>query len=327
MRIALVAPTAIPIPVTGYSGIEREVQYLADALGSMGHDVTVYCKLSAQDGNAHPWARNAVNISIENEIIDHIEELQAFDVVHDWSHTKPLRLAKLGNYLATTMWTDAQGTRNVFPSRAVAEAFGKPSAAVVPLGLPTSSMPEPIEPDGYFLCFSRIAPYKGVDIAIDIAARHHIPLTVAGHTGHFADRYYAMKMRYRCRELGFSFVADPEGDQEVIALMRHATGMIHLHRWLESFSLAIAQALCMGVPVLTSDRGGPKEYVNELAGGTIVHFEDGKEAELVHDEAVRSFLHGEFTLEERIGLAQRAREMFDINRIARLYVDIYGGQK
>lgn len=325
MRIALIAPTAIPIPLTGYSGIEREVQYLADALCGMGHDVTVFCNLSEQNGTAHPWVGNAVNISIENEVIDHLEALQGFDVVHDWSHTKPLRMARLKNYLATTMWTDSLGTRNVFPTKAVAEAFGKPDGAIIPLGLPTGGLPEPVEPDGYFLCFSRIAPYKGVDTAIDIASKNRVPLTVAGHTGRFADRYYAMKMKQRCRELGFSFVADPEGDAEVIALMRHATGLIHVHRWLESFSLAIAQALCMGVPVLTSDRGGPQEYVRELGGGTVVHLEDGKEAELHANGAVQAFLRNIPALEDRMELAQRAREMFDINRIARIYVDIYGG--
>ena len=326
LRIALIAPSAIKIPVDGYSGIEREVQYLAGALHGKGHDVTLYCNMAdGVDTARHPWMLNARNIRIENEVINYIDELKAYDVCHDWSHLKPLRLAKLDRYIATTMWTDRLGTRNVFPSRAVAAAFGRPDGAVVPLGLPVNTYPSTEDGGDYHLCFSRIADYKGTDIALRIADENKLKLVVAGHAGRFADRYYAMKIKNRCAHSGYRFIEDPDED-DIMSLMRGARGMIHMHRWVESFSLAIAQALCLGVPVLTSDRGGPQEYVTELGGGKVAKLPDDKDfARLFPAETVREFLDMPFGDGERAALASRAREYFDIDRMADTYVGIYGG--
>lgn len=296
------------------------MQYLAEALYKKGHEVTVYCKIARDvDMVKYPWMQGAVNIDSENACIQHAGAL-GDSVVHDWTHMKPLRLARIPKYLSTVMWTDAPGIRNVFPSRAVATAFGKPGAPVIPLGLPVDTFPGTADAGDYYLCSSRMADYKGVDIAIDIARRFNIKLVVAGHAGVFADKYYAMKMKKECTDLGIRYIEDPP-DAEIMALMRSAKGLIHMHRWLESFSLAAAQALCLGIPVLTSNVGGPQEYVAGTGGGVVSPLPPDPGA----DGVISGFLGNHYDGQAKADIATKARSLFDINRIADVYCDIYGG--
>lgn len=319
MKIALVAPTAIPIPVEGYSGIEREVEYLATALHRKGHEVHLYCKKGKGDGKRYPWYGNIHDIPSENEVFAYMDELKEYDVVHDWSHLKPLRMAGLKNYLATVMWSDKPAFRNVFPSRAVAESFGKPDGAVIPLGLPVEGYGDVVPGDGYYICAGRMAHYKGTDIAVDVAWRRKVRLTVAGHTGAFADGYFSMSIKKKCATHGFRYIPNPD-DAEMMRLIAHASGMIHMHRWLESFSLTVAQALCMGIPVLTSNVGAPQELVQMVEGGTVSPIPENGTTQQIEE-----YFSKQYTLDERRGIAERARRFFDINRVAELYINVYGG--
>ncbi len=315
-------PTAIKLPVHGYSGIEREAQYLAEALNRKGHEVKMYCSLDRDpDPVKYPWLRGAQNLISENDAFTYIDDLKAADVVHDFSHTKPLRMAKLENYLATTMWTDIPAHRNVFPGNAVAAAFGRPGAAVVPLGLPVDTYPTVEDAGDYYITAGRVAQYKGTDVSIGIAKAHGAKLCVAGHTGAFAEAYYAMTMKKLCSSVGVKFMENPT-DNEMMGLMRSAKGLIHMHRWLESFSLVVAQALCLGVPVLTSNIGTPQELVAMVDGGAVSPLPaDGA----FTTEIAEAFMSREYTLDERRKIAEKARAFFDINRIADIYLGIYRG--
>lgn len=315
-------PTAIKLPVQGYSGIEREAQYLAEALHKKGHEVKMYCSLDSDaDMVKYPWLQGAQNLISENDAFTYIDGLKAADVVHDFTHTKPLRMAKLKNYLATTMWTDRPAYRNVFPGSAVAAAFDRHGAAVVPLGLPVDTYPTVEAGGDYYLTAGRVTQYKGTDISIGVAKAHDAKLCVAGHTGVFAEAYYAMTMRKLCSSVGVKFMDNPS-DDEMMGLMRSAKGLIHMHRWLESFSLVIAQALCLGVPVLTSNIGTPQELVAETDGGAVSPLPaDGA----FTTEIAEAFMSREYTLDERRKIAEKARALFDINRIADIYLGIYRG--
>src|SRR5947199_9876169 len=48
MRIAEVAPPYLPVPPTGYGGIELIVALLADGLVGRGHDVTLFASPAAE---------------------------------------------------------------------------------------------------------------------------------------------------------------------------------------------------------------------------------------------------------------------------------------
>ena len=50
MRIALLAPVALPVPPAGYGGTEVVVSMLADGLASRGHEVVTSWQDAAHAG-------------------------------------------------------------------------------------------------------------------------------------------------------------------------------------------------------------------------------------------------------------------------------------
>ncbi len=319
MRVALIAPTAIPIPVRDYGGIEREVEWLAEALVQLGHDVTIFGNTDRKQLDDVDW--RGIPVASEESIFRHLDDLATYDVVHDWTHTKSLRLARLSKYVSTTMWTDQRSGRDVYPSRAVAEAFGDPKGTVIYLGLPTHNMAEPEDPgDGRpYLSFGRIAPYKGQDLAIEAARVAGVPLVVAGHTGAFADAYFALTIAKKCRDAGFGYLGDVPGDQ-VGQILGGSRGLLHLHRWCESFALVVAHALCLGVPVLTTDIGAPRELLAETGGGIAIKVPEGTARWSRPPPDMADYFA---TRWDRHVIAKRARELFDIGRVARAYTSLY----
>ena len=319
MRIALVAPTAIPIPVREYGGIEREVEWLGEALVQLGHEVAIFGNVDRKQLDDVDWC--GVPVASEESIFRHIEDLATYDIVHDWTHTKPLRLARLSKYVSTTMWTDQRSGHDMYPSRAVAEAFGDPKGRVVYLGLPTQGMAEPANPaDGRpYLSFGRIAPYKGQDLAIKVARASGVPLVVAGHTGAFADAYFTLTIAKKCRDAGFRYLGDVPGDQ-VAQILGSSRGLLHLHRWIESFGLVVAHALCLGVPVLATEIGAPKELLAETRGGIAIKVPEETARWSPPPPDMAEYFASRW---DRHAIAKRARELFDIGRAARAYTALY----
>ncbi len=319
MRVALIAPTAIPIPVRGYGGIEREVEWLAEALVQLGHDITIFGNVDRRQLDDVDW--RGIPVASEESIFRHLEDIATYDVVHDWTHTKPLRLARLSKYVSTTMWTDKRSGHDVYPSRAVADAFADPRGRVVYLGLPTQDVVEPsnLADGGSYLSFGRIAPYKGQDLAVKVAQAAGVPLIVAGHTGAFADAYFALTISKKCRDAGFGYLGDVPGDQ-VEQVLGSSRGLLHLHRWIESFSLVVAHALCLGVPVLTTDIGAPRELLAETGGGIAIKV---PEETAIWPRPLPEVDEYFATRWDRTTIAKRARELFDIGGIAQAYSALY----
>lgn len=323
MKLAIIAPVAVPIPVTGYGGIEIEAQWLATEFARRGHDVILM-------GNVPegPSPMGWTGLPIETEAaplrLDRYGLLGGFDVVHDLTHAKVCRLVRFPartQYWATAMWTDQNVPgRTVYPSEAVRDSFKDPAGPVIPLGVPLDGIAVAEAAGGPYLCLGRVAPYKGQDISIRVAKAMKVPLTVAGHQGAFADPYYALTVRKMCTEAGFSYLPNLPSLE---ALLDGAPGLLHLHRWLESFSLVVAQALVRGVPVLTTDVGAPQEWVRATNGGSIVPLAD-VEAQRWEAAGVQDFFERNWT-SRRAGIAKRARKLFDIRAVAERYERLYGG--
>ncbi len=320
MKIAVIAPVGVPIPVTGYGGIELEAQWFATELASRGHEVTLMADV--EDGPS-PMGWTGLHLETESAPLrlDRYGLLKGFDVIHDFSHAKLCRMVRLPpsvRYLSTTMWTDIQSGHDVYPSHAVREAFKDPKAPVIPLGVPVDEPPISSGSAPTYLALGRIAPYKGQDMAVRIAQAMKVPLEVAGHSGRFGDPYYALTVRKMCLEAGFPFRPNPPSLE---ALLDECPGLLDLHRWIESFSLVVAQALIRGIPVLTTDVGAPQEWVRATDGGVVAPLAD-VEASRWEAAGVPDFFERPWK-SRHAGIAKRARELFDIRRVVDQYEAIY----
>jgi glycosyltransferase involved in cell wall biosynthesis len=320
MRIAYVANPDIPIPVEeGYGGLERQVTWISAEMIRRGHEVTIYGNVPLGPSK---WGWVGRPIFSQHDILTHADELPAFDVVHDRTKDHPTRLLPTVRSLHTVVWSDQPTRPAVYPSEAVREFYKDPTAPVIPECVPVDELPFPNWGD-YFLCFGRIDPIKGQDLAVAVAVHHGAKLVVAGHVGRWGDQYYALTIRELCRRAGFEFVPNPT-NSEVRKLIGNAQGLIHTHRWLESFSEVVAEALCQGVPVLTTDPGAPKEWVDTTTGGCIVRLQD---LESGNFDGCRKFFDwmksGAYDSTHRDHIQQAARGLFNVQRVASLYEEVY----
>ena len=323
LSVAVVAP-GLRMPVVGYGGIERAAWDLAVELERRGHPTTVFGNVESGPGERGS-APGRVRILTEQDSLTHLPELASYSVVHDWSHLKPLRVGRLPRYVCTAMWTDVNAPgRTAYPSKAVRDAFKDPGGRLVPLGLPRpESRAEPADPPTYVVA-GRIASYKGVDLALRIAERH-LPegsrLVVTGYSGPLCgpgEDYYALKVRRDCGRRGWAYVPNPSSLSEAI---RGASGVLHVHRWLESFSLVVAEALMNGVPVLTTDVGAPQELVRETDGGFVVPLGPVERGD-VSDPLIAKFFEQDWAA-RRAGIRKRACDQFSVDREAARYEKIY----
>jgi glycosyltransferase involved in cell wall biosynthesis len=320
VRLTLVAPPAVPIPVGGgYGGIEAAAEWLAVELVRRGHEVTLMGNV-ADGPSAAGWTGRRIATETDPLSPGKYELLRGADAVHDFTHSKASRMARTKRYLSTTMWTDVRSGRDVYPSAAVREAFKDPGAPVIPLGVPVDGATPPEGTAGRYVCLGRIAPYKGQDLAIRVARAMGQRLLVAGHTGRFGDPYFAMTVRRTCEVEGMEFVPDPP---DLHGYLDGAAGLVHLHRWVESFSIVAAQSLLRGVPVLTTDVGAPQEWVRATDGGMVVSLGD-LEAGRWEASGVADFFETNWS-SRRPGISKRARDLFDVRRVAERYEGLYGG--
>jgi glycosyltransferase involved in cell wall biosynthesis len=110
--------------------------------------------------------------------------------------------------------------------------------------------------DGYALVVARLAPEKGVDVAIDACRIAGVSLVVAG------DGPERDGLRTRARDGDVRFVGHVS-DGELDRLRRGAALAIVPSRSAETFGMAAAEAMAAGVPVIASRVGALPELVED----------------------------------------------------------------
>jgi len=125
-----------------------------------------------------------------------------------------------------------------------------PSVHVLPHVVhPAPSIAAPAHGE-HALVASRLAPEKGVDVAIDAAARAELPLVIAG------DGPEEAALRARAAATGASVCfAGRVGAGELADLRARAALAVVPSRSAETFGLAAAEAMAAGLPVVASAIG------------------------------------------------------------------------
>jgi glycosyltransferase involved in cell wall biosynthesis len=107
----------------------------------------------------------------------------------------------------------------------------------------------------YALVVSRLAPEKGVDVAIDACRMAGMPLVVAGEGPEYAA------LRERVRDADVRFLGWVQGP-ELARLRAGAAIALAPSRSPETFGLAVAEAMAAGTPVLASRVGAYGELLD-----------------------------------------------------------------
>ncbi|MHB8472596.1 MAG: glycosyltransferase [Gammaproteobacteria bacterium] len=118
-------------------------------------------------------------------------------------------------------------------------------SAVIPHFIDPLEFEPCFEPDDYYLFLGRLAPEKGVQLAIDVCAALNVRLCIAGQ-----GKLEIFQLKGRVENLGFI-----DDMQTRNSILRKAKAILAPTVMPEPFGMVVIEALMSGVPVISSDWG------------------------------------------------------------------------
>jgi glycosyltransferase involved in cell wall biosynthesis len=260
-------------------------------------------------------------------------EDKAFDIIHDHSGSFWQRAAELDTHVLATLHLP----RNFYPgesfnrvppnvsfncvSGSQARSFAdlKSLADVVPNGIALDCF-ESIGGNAAdtsrqgLLWLGRICEEKAPHLALDIAERNQMPITLAGQVYPFSyhKQYFEREVAPRLRAMpNARFVSAPPAELKR-RLLREAQALLITSLAEETSSLVAMEAAASGTPVVAFRKGALAEVVREGVTGFLV--EDASQAV--------SALRRVGSIRPEI-CVQHARENFSAARMAERYLQLY----
>ena len=146
------------------------------------------------------------------------------------------------------------------PVRALAE--GEPAAGAGTADVAAAAVTAVASRGRYALVVSRLAPEKGVDVAIDACRLAGIALVIAGD----GPEREALVARARADEAATAVTFTGQVDDDELARLRAGAAIALVpSRSAETFGLAAAEAMAAGLPVVASRAGALADLVEETA--------------------------------------------------------------
>ena len=332
MRIAQVAPVALPIPPPRSGSIETMTSLLTEGLVARGHDVTLFAtkgsrtsaRLHAtfaqgynEDLSIYPWELcELMNLAAA------LERADQFDIIHVQSEYAPLALGftrlSATPILQTThhapgeqevaLWSRYPDAPFVAISHEQARRMqGLNVVGTVHHAIELSAFAFRATPDDYLLFLGRFTAGKGVLQAIDIARRTGMRLILAAAENDYFHEHVKPLVD------GTRVVFAGEVDQaDKVALLGGAAALLYPVQEPESFGLVLVEAGACGTPVATLDCGPVREIVIPDVTGGIFQSEDDLVAGL------RSVL-----ALDRATVRAHVEARFGVNRMVDEYLGVY----
>jgi glycosyltransferase involved in cell wall biosynthesis len=336
LKIAQIAPLYERVPPRLYGGTERAVCYLTEELVRQGHDVTLFAsgdsKTSAKLVRCSDMALR-LNPSVKEPLVYHLimleevrQRIDEFDVLH--FHIDLLHAPLIRPFVDRTLTTQ-HGRLDLADLAPFYAAFPDlPLAAVshdqrrylrhanwvgtVHHGLPRDLLAFQPKAGGYLAFLGRIAPEKGPNRAIEIAARSGMPLKIAAKVDRVDQAYWEEQIRPMVEShANVEFVGEI-AESEKSEFLGKAAALLFPVDWPEPFGLVTIEAMACGTPVIAFRRGSVPEIVTDGVSGYIVD---------TVEEAVAAVRR--ITTLDRAKVRAEFERRFTVERMAREYLEIY----
>ncbi|HXC11451.1 MAG TPA: glycosyltransferase family 4 protein [Stellaceae bacterium] len=335
MRIAQVAPLTESCPPQLYGGTERVVSHLTEELVRQGHEVTLFASGDSRTNAVlQASCEKALRLDphCQDPLVHHMvlinriaRSADLFDIIHfhiDYLHF-PL-FAPSWNKTLTTFHgrldlPDLPTLLREFPmmplvSISNAQRVPVPWAnwhGTVHHGLPPDLYTPGRGSGGYLAFVGRISPEKGPEQAIEIARRAGLPLIIAAKIDKVDREYFKARVEPLLNDPLIEFIGEVD-DNEKNALLGDAMAVLFSIDWPEPFGLVLIEAMACGTPAIGFRRGAVPEVIEHGSTGFVVDS---------IDEAVAAIPAAQ-KLDRRV-IRQRFVERFQVQRMARDYVDLY----
>jgi glycosyltransferase involved in cell wall biosynthesis len=292
----MLAPPWIPVPPSGYGGVESVVSVLTEALVDRGHAVTLLCAPGSRSGarvlalldESHP---DEIERSLYES--DHVSRAFAeidrgtpeFDIVHDHCGFTALAMAdRLDVPLVHTLhgpFTTATATFYAHHGhKAGLVGISRAQWASAPAGLePADVIANPIEMDAwplrehkadYLLWIGRMVAEKGPHRAIAAALGAGVPLVLAGVIQPGQQAFFDSEVAPHIDGDRARFVGEVSGFVKR-SLFAGARALLVPIRWEEPFGMVMVEALACGTPVIAFPEGAARELVVDATTGFLVN--------------------------------------------------------
>ncbi len=325
MRVALIAPPFITVPPKDYGGTELFIAQLAEGLMKRGAEVVVYTNGESTVGAERRWLYEKQQWPIKMDIHSFLKEAahtswavhdaaKSCDVIHVQSATAltysrfsrtPVVCTLHGPHEAplSALYAQYPEASYICISQFQCNQETMPNRRTIHHGIDLSQYRLQVEKQRYLSFVGRIAPIKGVHLAIEVARQVGIPLRIAGDIQPAYRDYFEQKIK---PELDGNFIeyvglADLEAKNE---LLGNSIAMLFPIQWNEPFGLVMVEAMACGTPVLALRGGSVPEIVKDGVSGYVCRSAKDmarKIEQLKFNPAdVRSYVEENFSIEKMV---------------------------
>ncbi len=291
MKIALVVPPFIPVPPVAYGGTELFAAHLAEALSRRGHHVVVYANGEStarcevrwmfHDSDWPPrepsfaalrnlehtaWAMS--DAASDGADVLHVNDALAVPLtrsfsgpaIHTVHHPHEADLSAIYERSPEVHYVAISAFQRAL------ERMGR--MTTIHHGIDDADYPFCAEKEPYYCFLGRVAPVKGVHLAVEVALKAGVPLKIAGEIQPIFRDYWesAVAPRVDGRRIEYVGEADQAMKRELLA---RSSGLLFPIQWNEPFGLVMIEAMACGTPVLALPGGAVVEVVKDGVSGWV----------------------------------------------------------
>ncbi|HEU5452405.1 MAG TPA: glycosyltransferase family 4 protein [Terriglobales bacterium] len=333
MRIALIAPPFISVPPQQYGGTELFIAELARGLAKLDYEVVVYTNGESTIEVERRWLYPECEWPIKGEIHDSLKDINhtawaVADARHDCDiihlnnapglpHSRFVSqpfvytIHHPSDEALSEFYAEYPEVSYVTISRFQQEREKLPRIRTIHHGihLPLYELTEKKQP--YLSFIGRIAPVKGVHIAIEVAQRSGVPLKIAGEVQPMFREYYETQIKPHVDGKFIEFVGTANLEEKN-QLLGNSLAMLFPIQWNEPFGLVTIEAMACGTPVLAMPGGSVPEIVVDGVSGFVCE---------TADDMVRCV--GKVDEFRPAAVREHVAQNFSLDRMVRQYADLY----
>jgi len=328
----------IPVPPQQYGGHERLVYAFAEEYIRLGHEVTLlagpdsYCSGKTVTFGVNNLKRSKLQKVLEAGFVWKylFKNKSNFDLVHNFGRLLYL-LPILNSPIKKIMTygrpvtpsgikkiTDRPNQNLIFTACSnycvsTGNAYGKWETVYNAIDFSLYRLTSKTDDNAPLMFLSRLDKIKGVHTAISVAKAANLDLIIGGNIPDTPDNYHYYKTEIEPlidnRQIKYLGALN---DQEKNHYLQKARALLFPIEWDEPFGMVMVEAMACGTPVIAFKRGSVPEVVEENITGLIVN----NEAEMIT-------ALNKVTAIDRTQCRERARARFNIDVIAKNYLELF----